>query len=420
MGGGGCDPRVTEGLSTLVREAGQILRQDSGSPFGVPLADVPWMLVGDTHMYLTRAPSSPEYSPCADFFVGPPPRGIPAANTAVEWDGRKWAMVVLPLPTGRTAALRLLVHEAFHVAQGTRFPLAHGFETPEGSAVLDEPSARLWLQLEWRALANALVASGSQQEEAIADALAFRGVRLRLAGITERERQRSLEIREGLAEYVAWKLVSGSHADLALDLRETAPGTASFVRAFAYFTGPAYAALLDLHSSTWRGQVAASDDLGLLLEATLPRPMQHLAGRAEAAAPRYGSVEIRRSEKRRWLSRRQRVAKAISVFSRRTLRLRPTVLHVAFDPRSLLPLGELGTVFDHVVWRASDGGVLEAPGGALIVPDWSELRVPLGDIVVPSGPLREPLRLTQPGWTLSLPPGWVAERKGGDVILKPK
>jgi hypothetical protein len=71
---------------------------------------------------------------------------------------------------------------------------------------LDTFEGRVWIQLEWRALRRAVESSGSDQAEAIADALAFRRERRRrFPGAAENERRD--EIREGLPTYTgiaAW------------------------------------------------------------------------------------------------------------------------------------------------------------------------------------------------------------------------
>jgi len=72
---------------------------------------------------------------------------------------------------------------------------------------LDTLEGRLWLQLEWRALARALETDGGERLTAIRDALAFRRTRRDLfPGAAEAERK--AEIREGLAQYTG--TVAGS------------------------------------------------------------------------------------------------------------------------------------------------------------------------------------------------------------------
>ena len=84
----------------------------------------------------------------------PAPAPLPPlrANTAFDWNGEKWVMVLEPLPTDSASAAALLLHEAWHAHQE-----ALGF--PANNAVagkLEEGSARYLLRLEWQALASAL------------------------------------------------------------------------------------------------------------------------------------------------------------------------------------------------------------------------------------------------------------------------
>src|SRR5688572_20157262 len=98
------------------------------------------------------------------------PDSIGIANTAVEWNGKRWTMVMWPLPDSVVARRVLLAHESFHRLQ----PALGLANASPANAHLDTADARYWMRLEFRALARAL-ATGS--EEAVADALAFRGRR---------------------------------------------------------------------------------------------------------------------------------------------------------------------------------------------------------------------------------------------------
>lgn len=83
--------------------------------------------------------------------------------------------------------------------------------------------------------------------------------------------ERGQEVTEGLAAYTATVLAAESAADAivgALDLlvgAETNAATASFVRTFAYVSGPAYGLLLDAVSPGWRKSIRNTDDLAILV-----------------------------------------------------------------------------------------------------------------------------------------------------------
>src|SRR5918993_686317 len=127
-----------------------------------------------------------------------------------------------------------------------------------------------WPQLEWRALARALRESGEPRALAVRDALAFRQAR-RLLYPGSAESERGQEIPEGVASYTATVLATDSAADAlvsALDLLTDAEAAAlesSFVRTFAYTSGPAYGLLLDAASPGWTRRVRGADDLAMLL-----------------------------------------------------------------------------------------------------------------------------------------------------------
>ena len=101
-------------------------------------------------------------------------------------------------------------------------------------------------QLEWRALAQALRATDDAPRRcAAADALAFRAAR-RAAYPGSAAGEDALELHEGLAEYTG--VVVGRPGDrtgAALHDLGAHVEDPSFVRSFAYATGPAYELLLD-------------------------------------------------------------------------------------------------------------------------------------------------------------------------------
>ncbi|MFQ5765610.1 MAG: hypothetical protein ACE5GT_11830, partial [Rhodospirillales bacterium] len=106
-------------------------------------------------------------------FVGTLPDEEQIANTAYAWAGVTWTMVIWPLPENRYSRMRLLMHESFHRIQGDLGVLG---ANPANSH-LDTKDGRIWLRLEWRALAEALIRRGQERHKAIKDALVFRAYR---------------------------------------------------------------------------------------------------------------------------------------------------------------------------------------------------------------------------------------------------
>ena len=71
----------------------------------------------------TRAAVANQPDPAGRFkrqdgmFVGEWPASMDVANTAVDWEDTRWALVMLPLPEDPFGRLQLLAHESFHRIQ---------------------------------------------------------------------------------------------------------------------------------------------------------------------------------------------------------------------------------------------------------------------------------------------------------------
>src|SRR5207245_3540972 len=170
-----------------VGRARALLTADAGRLWGVRLDTIPWLFVLEGRAYATAHPAQDGYvTDGLGWWAGPVPAGIAPANTSVDWAGRRWAMVLLPLPADSAAAVRLVIHEAWHVAQPQALPLTPYNETGSGADLLDRPAGRVWLRLEWLALARALEASGEKRRGAWRDALTFRARRYAVADSAER------------------------------------------------------------------------------------------------------------------------------------------------------------------------------------------------------------------------------------------
>ncbi len=397
-----------------------LLAADAGRLWGARLDTIPWLFVAGERTYATADPQADGYT--ADgtgFWVGPVPAGIAPANTSVAWAGRRWAMVLLPLPADTVAAERLLIHEVWHVVQPRVLPLPAYDETGPGADFLDRPAGRVWLRLEWLALAQALEGRGNERRAALRDALTFRYRRYAEADSAERARERILDLAEGMAEYTGWRLSGSDPHSLARALREDAPRRPTYVRSFPYFTGPAYGLLLDAGGPPdWIDSLRRNPDLQSLAARST---RTDVSGRdAERVGRSYGVAEIRDAEDTRWRERERQLAELRARFvSGPTLRIRPGALRISFDPRGQVPLGDAGTVMPSLVWRGPEGAALDASSGALVTSDWSELRLPLDSVALTEGSLVAAGRWAGSGWTLTLPPGWRLARAGESWVATP-
>jgi hypothetical protein len=336
--------------------------------------------------------------------------GINPTNDDVEWAGTHWTMIVWQLiPEDRLSRKKLFAHEMFHRIQQDLHLRAQASLNQH----LDSEEGRIWLRLEWRALAAALISHGHAQEQAVKDALTFRNHRRRLfSGAAETER--SLEIAEGVAEYTG--LVSASPnansakwfavAQLAYpDLTKT------FVRAFAYTSGPAYGLLLDDRQPGWRKKLSEKSDLGQMLASTIKGPLDSAVRRA----PLYGLLAIRDAEKDRATKIESIKARYRKLLVDGPLLILPHTENtkITFNPSALITLDEKSVVYPTLKVIAS-WGAMEITDGALLQHGSKQITVTAPK--KPSG-----LHLEGSGWTLNLNEGWEvvpSDQQGNYLVRK--
>jgi hypothetical protein len=335
----------------------------------------------------------------------PRPRVLGYVNAALEWGGERWSAFVWPMmPKDSAARAGLMLHELFHRVQH-----GLGLFIPSAPALpdhLDTMEGRYWMQLEWRALAEALRESGAQRRAALADALAFRAARRRLSP-TAAESERIVEINEGLAQYTATVGAADSTPAATVDaLRQLERVTTveSFVRTFAYPSGAAYGLLLDGWSPGWTRRIGAGDDLGsLVMAASGVEP----AADAEAAARRYDSAALRAAEEKREAVRAARVAKLRRRFVEGPVLVVPRGRNASFITNGVTPIPGVGTIYPR--YRVSgEWGSLEADL-VLVSADERTLTLPAPKPV-------EGKTVEGDGWNVTVADGWIvrAGARAGD------
>ena len=374
-----------------------IAAADAGGLWGAPL-DGPLLFVEPaTRTAVAEVPDAEgRLFPWRGLHAGRLPADVPVANTASDWAGRLWTMVMWPLPAGE-ARDALLVHESFHQAQRGLGLYVHSAPC----AHLDDTEGRVWLRLEGRALDAALAAEAGSEgcRKAVRDALLFRARRRALAEASA-ACEDALERVEGTAEYTGVRLgyrTGASRRAAARAALERIASHPSLARSFPYLTGPALGLLLDDLAPGWREDYLAGASFGeLLAPAAAFEAPADLAALAERRAERYGRAEVTAEEARRAEERAARVAALRARFVEGpTLRLPMRDSQLTFDPNGAVTLGDEGTVYSSF-WARDAWGVLDAKGGALMSPSgW--LRVPAPETAE---------ERAGEGWTLTLEPGW--------------
>ncbi len=378
-------------------EAEAVSNQEGGRLWGKKLYGSLLFVDPETRAVVANEPDSGAVLHAANgVYVGTLPQPIIVSNAPLEWQGKRWTMLMWPtIPTGMIDRRITFAHELFHRIQPGLGLMAQ--DSP--NLQLDTPEGRLWLKLEWRALAAALTEQGPAQTRAIRDALAFRSHRHELfAGSAQTEA--SLEIAEGVPEYtgtLAGEPDRESARWRAIGKLTDPDESMTFVRSFAYTSGPPYGLLLDERLPGWRTKLSAQADLSALLASTLP---SGAAVSAEARAALYGAAAIRVAE----AERAQRAEAGKSRYRARLVE-GPTLLlpggkkfAFSFNPSTLVSLDGANTVYP-TFHATAEWGTLDVTDGVLVPTDFSRATV-----AAPKD--AQGAHLAGPGWTLDLAAGW--------------
>lgn len=385
------------------KEAQALCERDNGRLWGVSICG-PMVIFDMQTKTIATSKTAPDETR---------PRLFGLVNAPIQWGGETWGAYIWNDVATKSPRDRkeLFLHELFHGIQ-PQLKLGAAAGTPEH---LDSKEGRYWLRLEWKALGKALRSSGKQRKQAVSDALTFRNAR-RLLFPASAEDERGQEITEGLAAYTATVLVADSDSDAivgALDLLANAEQTAadaSFVRTFAYFSGPAYGLLLDAAAPGWRKRIKNTDDFGLLLMQALDiKP----GSKASTVAARYNGADILLSEQKRADDRQARLDQLRKTYVEDPTLSFPGGNH-SYDTRGAVSLQGIGTIYFGPFRASGAWGKLEAEKGVLVSSDGSFRRV--------AAPVKlDETTFSGDGWKLYLSPGWVVkegEKKGSFEVVK--
>lgn len=327
------------------------------------------------------------------------PNEINIANTAIDWNGRRWAMIMLPLPVNKQDRINLLAHELFHVSQPSLgFQL---FNTNNNH--LDQKDGRIYLRLELEALKKSIQTTNKiEQNTHLTNALTFRKYRHLLyfgADTTEN----LLELNEGIAEYTGLvisernKKQSAEHFVQSINSFLSNP---TFVRSFAYQTIPIYGYLLASTKKGWNREITIKTNLtDYFIKAFNISLSKDLKKATDLILNQYNGEVIIFEEK----AREEKTLKLIVEYKNKFItqphfELGFEQMNVSFDPGNIMPLEDKGTVYPNM--RISDNwGILTVKNGGLISSNWDKISI--------SVPIKnDGKNINGDGWTLELKDGY--------------
>ncbi len=381
----------------------QICNNDNGKLWGENLYG-PIMYVDSRNrmIYANVADSAGTLRAREGIFTGVLPRERLITNNVIEFGGIKYAMVPLPDTEDRYRVAARTVHSLFHCFQERHDLKPSAFSTRH----LNDPNARFYLKLEWKALINAIGSTGEARKLAIRDALVFRGARREQLpeAITD---ENKFENYEGLATFTYIKLCSADsneRRERILEYLDRIYSNNSYASGYGFVHGALYATLLDDTGFDFR-QIRRPDfDLGkATLEAygvTLPEVCRDVAG---SLAMNYDIQAIRAEESEREAMINERTRKIITTFVEKpVVTLTMESPNFSYEPEDINFLDSLGTLYERL--RVSDnwGRLSVDDGGALLANDLHTLRISARDIVI------ERNHISGAGWHLMLNDGWQA------------
>lgn len=310
-----------------------------------------------------------------DIFIGRLPDSVNIANTALQWNGKPYAMIMLPLSNDKEERINLLAHELFHTTQS-----ALGFsQNNKESNHLDQREGRIYLRLELEALSKAILAdTRKEQTEHLTHAFIFRKYRNTLFP-TSATIENQLELNEGIAEYTGFMMSGRNKAQIKqhfVNSNNAFFKNPTYVRSFAYYTTPIYGYLLSQKDKYWNQKIKPDSDLtGFFLQSfDLKLPMD-LQQAATMLSDNYNGAIIFGEEK----EREDRILKEITDYKIKFIEqphfvLKFEKMNVSFDPRNIVPIDDIGTVYPTI--RVTDNwGILEVSNGALMSANWDKITV---------------------------------------------
>ena len=337
--------------------------------------------------------------PDKGLYSGQLPVNVNIANTALDWAGNRWAMIMLPLPAVKADRINLLTHELFHKAQPSL-----GFDLfNKDNNHLDQKDGRIYLRLELQALQKAINAtSKAAMKVYLTDALTFRKYRHLIYPDAD-SIENNLELKEGLAEYTGLIMSNRKQQEAMLHFNQGFTDFLSnptFVSSFAYQTIPAYGYLLYHVKKDWNKKVTQKTNLadyfikafGITLNDNLKKTVTEITSQ-------YNGDTIMAEE----TAREVNIKKLVAEYKQRFIEqphfdIYFEQMNISYDPRNLMPVEDKGTVYPNI--RITDKwGILTVTNGALLSSGWDKISVS-----IPTK--NDGKNISGEGWTLSLNDGY--------------
>jgi hypothetical protein len=393
-----------------------ICERDNGKLWGMSLYAPILVIDKKTRMIVANEPDlEGQLQKKGNVYVGHYPTNNVVGASSGNFAGKSWATIPYPFDWKDSLDIYCTyIHESFHRIQHDLGFNCKGYNNSQ----MDRMDARIYLNLEWRALISAVNSTDNNRITAIKDALLFRQQRRKIYPGADTNESR-FEIHEGLADYTAFKLCCNSDSDLKERLLQRQSrfldNKGSYVRSYGYYSGFLYAYLLDVTGTSWRKGLSCDDDLGLLLLRSLKIDIsQDTANWFNQSKERYPYQEIYNSE----LVINNDKEKELSDYRKRFTQnpvVKIDLIKVGFllkcSPR---PLDTLGDVYSQIDITDKWGYLTVTDKGCLLSTTYKKATITADSIKI-NGQL-----ITGDGWTLKLNDNWTIIKQQDNYIIKEK
>ncbi|ALU27283.1 hypothetical protein [Myroides odoratimimus] len=343
-----------------------------------------------------------------NIYTGILPKNINIANTAIEWEGKRWAMIMLPLSDNVQNRINLLGHESFHRVQPT---LGFKLNNTDNNH-LDQKEGRVYLRLELEALKQAIQANSiKERNQHLTAALSFRKYRQSLYNESYTT-ENNLELNEGIAEFTGL-IVSNRTKKETVDYVSKGIDdffkNSTYIRSFAYHTIPVYGYLLSQQDKEWNKKINTTTNLtDYFIKVWNIQIPNNLEGTVNQLKSKYNGAFIIEQE----VERENKVKKIIAAYKAQFVEnphfeIKFEKMNISFNPSNLVALEDKGTVYPTM--RISDKwGILTVEKGALMSPNWDRLSI--------TNPTKvEENKVFGDGWILELTEHYKIEQNKDDL-----
>lgn len=400
----------------IFKDVKSICDKDGGKLWGRNIYSPCMFIDGRTRHLVANEPDSNHILvKKGNLYVGNFPETQLIANSVTRLGNKSFSMVHYPLPNEKYIRNLLIVHEMFHYNQpylGLSLPEGTGYSNSHA----DDMDARIYFQLEWEALDKAIRADGKTAKTVIRDALVFRAYRQSIYP-NEAKDESMFELQEGLPDYTAYMLCSSSDEELKEQLKLSKNRVSinpSFSRQFGYYSGFAYAYLLDKTNEKWKNGLKYDSNLSQLLEnahnIVLP---DNIKSAVDKIKNDYGFEAIYESEYKIKAHKDSISDIYIERFTQKPVITIPLEKpNFSFNPSNLFLLGDLGTVYPTFtvidVW-----GKLIVNSDGCLVKNWNKGIIPITDDIV-----IETDKVETKNWTLMLNEGYTIGQNAENYVVK--